>query len=127
MLLNCLNQLCEGIKNQEGMSALDQPYSYTTTDNGIGYLHRVPLQVHGSFVAAGCIPYSLTMIEHASVSFTLVACSITASDRENVSSTLVPQLVKAVMDLSSTERIICLADIHRADHPLCNDAIILLK
>lgn len=107
------------MNKQEGVRELEQPYTCTNAENGVGFLHRVPLQVNSSSAtAAGGVTLSLATIEHGNAGIALVACNLTKNN-SNISANLVPQLVKAVMDLSSTERIVCLADIFQNDHALC--------
>ena len=88
-------------------------------ENGsVGYLHKVTLKVFKPSIVAGCVPLNLVTIEKKDVDFALVDCSLVQA-LENASTILIPQLVKAVMDLSPTERILCLADFP-VEHSSCN-------
>lgn len=103
-----LKELCDGVNKQDTISPM--PYSYTMAENGsVGYLHKVTLKVFKPSIVAGCVPLNLVTIEKKDVDFALVDCSLVQA-LENASTILIPQLVKAVMDLSPTERILCLAD-----------------
>lgn len=108
-------QLCENI-NKLGLSN-ELTYLCTTTDGSVGYLHSVTLQIHHS-TSCYNLPIYLVTIENKKVKLALVTCSL-AKATDNASTTLVSQLVKAVMDLSPTERILCLVDLNHANHALC--------
>ena len=108
-------QLCDSINKLEGLST--EPYSCTTTDGSVGYLHRVALQVHDS-TSHTQQPIHLATIEYWGVTLALVTCTLTKTT-DTESTTLVPQLVKSVMDLSSTERIICLMNLNQTNHSQC--------
>lgn len=93
-------------------------------ENGcVGYLHRVTLKVFKPSIVTGCVPLNLATIEKKGVDFALVTCSLVQT-LENASTILIPQLVKAVMDLSPTERILCLADFP-TEHFSCMTVLML--
>jgi hypothetical protein len=94
-----------------------EPYLCTTTDGRVGYLHRVALQVKDSTSCAQ-LPIHLATVEYFNVVLALVSCSLTNA-ADNTSTALVPQLVKSIMDLSRTERILCMVDLSQTNHSLC--------
>ena len=94
-----------------------EPYLCTTTDGNVGYLHRVALQVKDS-TSCTQLPIHLATVEYFNVVLALVSCSL-SNAADNASTALVPQLVKSVMDLSRTERILCMVDLSQANHLLC--------
>lgn len=88
-------------------------------DGSIGYLHKVALKVYKpSVVVSGCVPLTVATVEKRNIDFALVTCSL-LKVLENASTILIPQLVKAVMDLSPTERILCLADFPEEQYSSC--------
>ncbi|XP_046652160.1 endonuclease/exonuclease/phosphatase family domain-containing protein 1-like [Daphnia pulicaria] len=109
-----LKELCENINKLEGMST--EPYLCTITDGRVGYLHRVALQVKDS-TSCTQLPIHLATVEYFNVVLALVSCSLTNA-ADNTSTALVPQLVKSIMDLSRTERILCMVDLSQTNHSL---------
>jgi hypothetical protein len=99
-----------------------EPYLCTTTSGSVGYLHRVALQVNDS-TSCSQLPIHLATVEYFNVVLALVTCSLTNA-ADNASTALVPQLVKSVMDLSRTERILCMVDLCQANHLLCKIIIV---
>ena len=117
-------QLCGEINKQEGIVEL---YSCSTTDNDVGYLHQGALEVRSSpLVASNNLAISLATVTHKSSTYALVTCSFAAlpSQVGDDPSTLIPQLIKAIMDLSLTERILCLADFSHLNHASCKYSIL---
>lgn len=94
-----------------------EPYLCTTTDGRVGYLHRVALQAKDS-TSCTQLPIHLATVEYFNVVLALVSCSLTNA-ADNTSTALVPQLVKSIMDLSRTERILCMVDLSQTNHSLC--------
>ena len=117
-------QLCEDVNKQEGVSA--NPYACVTTEHGtVGYLHRGPLKVRGDVMvnvdgSGDSLSVGLATIEESAVAaLALVTCSFSGLNPTVNPSTLVPHFLKAVMDHSSTERILCLVDFNSWKHSSC--------
>lgn len=108
-------QLCENINKLEGLST--EPFLCTLTDGSVGYLHRVALQVNDSPTCT-LLPIRLATVEYFNLVLALVTCSLT-NVADNQPTTLVPQLVKSVMDLTRTERVLFMVDLHHANQLLC--------
>lgn len=81
-----------------------KPYSASFAGDGCGYLHTVGLTTQLIALSSISLSLSIAKIDMDKASYTLVTCStLQASDSLP---TFVPQLVKSVTDLSTTERIV---------------------
>jgi len=108
-----LQTLCEDMNKHDGIV---HPYTCSTGDGSVGYLHQGPLEIRswpllGNSLAA----VSLATVENNDVSFALVTSSFANLSGDHPA-TLIPQFIKAILDLSLTERIICLADFSHHNH-----------
>ena len=109
-------QLCEDMNKHDGIV---HPYTCSTGDGSVGYLHQGPLEIRswpllGNSLAA----VSLATVENNDVSFALVTSSFANLSGDHPA-TLIPQFIKAILNLSLTERIICLADFSHHNHSPC--------
>ncbi|XP_057366231.1 endonuclease/exonuclease/phosphatase family domain-containing protein 1-like [Daphnia carinata] len=109
-----LKELCENINKLEELST--EPFLCTLTGGSVGYLHRVALQVNDTPTCTP-LPIRLATVEYFNLVLALVTCSL-ANVADNQSTTVVPQLVKSVMDLTRTERVLFMVDLHHTNQLL---------
>ena len=116
-------QLCEDINKHDGIM---HPYTCSTSSGNVGYLHQGSLEIRSSpLLSSNLAPVSLATVENNDVTFVLVTCSFANLSADHAS-TLIPQFIKAILDLSLTERIICLADFSHHNHSPCKYRIRIL-
>lgn len=107
-----IQTLCEDINKHEG---IEHPYAFTS-DGDVGYLHQGTLEICCSPLVGSNLPaVSLATVENNNATFALVTSSFTNLSADHAS-TLIPQYIKAILDCSLTERIICLADFSHLNH-----------
>ena len=123
LLFFFFEQLCEDINKHDGIV---HPYTCSTSSGNVGYLHQGSLEIRSSpLLSSNLAPVSLATVENNDVTFVLVTCSFANLSADHAS-TLIPQFIKAILDLSLTERIICLADFSHHNHSPCKYRIRIL-
>lgn len=95
-----------------------RPYSVTIAGDGSGYLHTVGLTTQSLALSSVSLSLNIAKIDMGKASYTLVTCSPLRGSSSLP--TFVPQLVKSVTDVSTTERIVFAVEFAETEATKCN-------